>query len=80
MTQTDTEQTAAGCDAERRGTVDERADTFFSQHNAPRQGWRASLNLHRGVVVVVGWLLNVLATCECISEVDLPGQFYVLPH
>ena len=32
------------------------------------------------VVVVVGWLLNVPATCECISGTDLHRQFYVLPH
>ena len=31
-------------------------------------------------VVVVGWLLNVPATCECISGTDLRRQFYVLPH
>ena len=30
--------------------------------------------------VVVGWLLNVPATCECISGSDLLRQFYVLPH
>ena len=30
--------------------------------------------------VVVGWLLNVPATCECISGTDLLRQFYVLPH
>ena len=29
---------------------------------------------------VVGWLLNVPATCECISGTDLHRQFYVLPH
>ena len=28
----------------------------------------------------VGWLLNVPATCECISGTDLRRQFYVLPH
>ena len=28
---------------------------------------------------VVCWLLNVPATCECISGTDLPRQFYVLP-
>ena len=28
----------------------------------------------------VGWLLNVLATGECISGTDLHRQFYVLPH
>ena len=30
--------------------------------------------------VVVGWLLIVPATCECISGTDLHRQFYVLPH
>ena len=29
---------------------------------------------------VVCWLLNVPATCECISGTDLLRQFYVLPH
>ena len=29
---------------------------------------------------VVGWLLNIPATCECISGTDLHRQFYVLPH
>ena len=33
-----------------------------------------------GVVVGVCWLLNVQATCECISGADLNRQFYVLPH
>ena len=28
----------------------------------------------------VGWLLNIPATCECISGTDLLRQFYVLPH
>ena len=28
----------------------------------------------------VGWLLNVPATCECISGADLLRQFNVLPH
>ena len=28
----------------------------------------------------VGWLLNVPATCLCISGTDLHRQFYVLPH
>ena len=28
----------------------------------------------------VGCLLNVPATCECISGTDLLRQFYVLPH
>ena len=29
---------------------------------------------------VACWLLNVPATCECISGTDLLRQFYVLPH
>ena len=29
---------------------------------------------------LVGWLLNVPATCECISGTDLLRQLYVLPH
>ena len=28
----------------------------------------------------VGWLLNVRAIYECISETNLLRQFYVLPH
>ena len=32
------------------------------------------------VCLFVGWLLNVPATCECISGTDLLRQFYVLPH
>ena len=32
------------------------------------------------VCLLVGWLLNVPATCECISGTDLHRQFYVLPH
>ena len=29
---------------------------------------------------VVCWLLNVPATCQCISGTDLLRQFYMLPH
>ena len=32
------------------------------------------------VCLFVGWLLNVPATCECISGTDLHRQFDVLPH
>ena len=32
------------------------------------------------VGLLVGWLLNVPATCECISGTDLLRQFNVLPH
>ena len=38
------------------------------QHFGPREA------------LFVGWLLNVPATCECISGTDLHRQFYVLPH
>ena len=31
-------------------------------------------------IMLVGCLLNVPATCECISGTDLHRQFYVLPH
>ena len=31
-------------------------------------------------VFLVGWLLNVPATFECISGTDLLRQFDVLPH
>ena len=33
-----------------------------------------------GFVKFVCWLLNVPATCECVSGTDLRRQFYVLPH
>ena len=32
------------------------------------------------VCLFVGWLLNIPATCVCISGTDLLRQFYVLPH
>ena len=34
----------------------------------------------RFVCWLVGWLLNVPATCECISGTDLLRQLYVLSH
>ena len=34
----------------------------------------------RNACLFVCWLLNVPATCECISGTDLLRQFYVLPH
>ena len=34
---------------------------------------------HRGTVVVC-WLLNIPATCKCISGTDLHRLFYMLPH
>ena len=32
------------------------------------------------LLFVCGWLLNVPATCECISGTDLRRPFYVLPY
>ena len=32
------------------------------------------------VCLLVGWLLNVPATCQCISGTDPLRQLYVLPH
>ena len=49
-----------------------------STHNCPS---RSVPEIHKHVAGwLVGWLLNVPATCECISGTDLLGQLYVLPH
>ena len=37
-------------------------------------------NRTMGAALFVCWLLNVPATCKCISGTDLLRQFYVLPH
>ena len=42
----------------------------------PKRRWRDDIC---GALFVC-WLLNVPATCECISGTDLLRQFYVLPH
>ena len=42
-----------------------------------RKTWHNKLSWE---CLFVGWLLNVPATCECISGTDLHRQFYVLPH
>ena len=47
------------------------------QSQAPDRVATAVLSRTR---LLVGWLLNVPATCECISGTDLHRQFYVLPH
>ena len=39
-----------------------------------------SSGVARACLLVVGWLLNVPATGECISGTDLLRQFYVLSH
>ena len=38
----------------------------------------ADLNFEK--CLFVGWLLNVQATCQCISGTDLLRQVYMLPH
>ena len=46
----------------------------------PPLKWSPGNGLHLGIVwEFVCWLLNVSATCECISGKDLLRQFYVLP-
>ena len=40
--------------------------------------WDAGCGMVVGLFVCC--LLNVPATCECISGTDLLRQFYVLPH
>ena len=37
-------------------------------------------HLVRYIYSFTSWLLNVEATCLCVSETDLLGEFYVLPH
>ena len=37
-------------------------------------------SVERDDALFVGWLLNVPATCECVSRTDLLRQFYALPH
>ena len=39
-----------------------------------------SIDCLKDFCLLVGCLLNVPATCECISGTDLHRQFYVLPH
>ena len=65
----------------RRSGLARGARYLVSYTTATQEG--ASVNLRTFcclAVVVVGWLLNVPATCECISGTDLHRQFYVLPQ
>ena len=50
------------------------------RRNSYRQWQISSVKGLSRVKVVVCWLLNVPATCKCISGTDLLRQFYVLPH
>ena len=57
----------------------------FIQNGEPqRHSWELGRSSSRRKLytktVVVCWLFNVPATCECISGTDLLRQFYVLPH
>ena len=50
-----------------------------ARHNT-RWSESKRISVRRSLFCFVGWLLNVPATCECISGTDLHRQFYVLPH
>ena len=51
---------------------------------SPRLAVASYSTYYRSVLQKKGWLLacllNIPATCECISGTDLLRQFYVLPH
>ena len=51
----------------------------FAQHEATCHGWAGEC-IFTSLWLFVCWLLNVPATCKCISGTDLLRQFYVLPH
>ena len=62
----------------------EKVEKQFRDGNH-KQGWigiktLTGQNTTEAKLLFVGWLLNVPATCECISGTDLHRQFYVLPH
>ena len=45
------------------------------------EGWRSQFKSRpTHACLLVGWLLKVQATGECISGTDLLRQLYVLPH
>ena len=58
--------------------MEERRQDFSDNEWRMRKKERQLFGGKRGLFV--GWLLNVPATCECISGTDLLRQFYVLPH
>ena len=59
---------------EERGTIHRKRQG--SESETDREGRER----HNTQDSFVCWLLNVPATCECISGTDLLRQFYVLPH
>ena len=52
---------------------------FAHQTDGLTDGWKTR-QTQLIISVVVCWLLNVPATCKCISGMDLLRQFYMLPH
>ena len=56
------------------------ASAYMPMRNLHTLKRMCSRVLQARYVVVVCWLLNVPATCECISGTDLLRQVYVLPH
>ena len=60
---------------------DRQTETEADRHRpADRQTSRQVDIMQTSRQTVVGWLLNVPATGECISGTDLLRQLYVLPH
>ena len=53
---------------------------YTHKHTNCQEAKKYASLVRTGWVVVVCWLLNVPATCECISGMDLLRQFYVMPH
>ena len=54
--------------------------TLYRQNRHYAKGRTKMTKKWSKVCLSVGCLLNVPATCECISGMDLLRQFYVLPH
>ena len=57
-----------------------RAEEEGERERGRGEGGRGREMARREGKVVVCWLFNVPATCECISGTALLRQFYVLPH
>ena len=49
-------------------------------HRQTMSGEDSIMSVDNRQGLFVGWLLNVPATCQCISGTDLLSQFDVLPH
>ena len=57
-----------------------QADIQYATYKPDELIGHTVLKKKTGERVVFGWLLNIPATCECISGTGLLRQFYVLPH